>query len=127
MGFKMEKNNSLFGNIVKGSVIAIISTFIMLVIFSTLLTYTNISEQVINPVLIVIISISILIGSSIGNKKIKKNSTVYGALVGIIYILVMFIISNILNNSFSITLANIVFLGIGMVLGILGAIIGVNK
>ena len=57
----------------KGVGIAFIVTLIALVIFSLVLTYTNVSESVINPVIMIITGISILIGSSIGNSKIKKN------------------------------------------------------
>lgn len=123
----MENNSKFFVNILKSSGIALISTFIMLIIFSTLLTYTNISEQVINPVLIVIISISILIGSSIGNRKTSNNSTFKGALVGAIYMVFMLLISNIFNSDFSLKPVNFIFLGIGVIFGILGAIIGANK
>ena len=62
-----EKNNSLL-NIVKGVAISIGFTFIALFIFSCLLVYTNINENLMQPIVIVITAISILLGSSIGNK-----------------------------------------------------------
>ena len=52
-------------NIAKGVGISLLTTFILLLIFATMLTYTQISETIINPVIIVITAISILIGSSI--------------------------------------------------------------
>ena len=75
----MEKTMT---NIAKGVGISLLTTFILLLIFATILTYTQISESVINPVIIIITAISILIGSSIGNIKIRKNGLVNGALIG---------------------------------------------
>ena len=56
----MEKN---INNIAKGVGIALLATFILLIIFAAILTYTQISESIMNPVIIVITAISILLGS----------------------------------------------------------------
>lgn len=114
-------------NIAKGVGISLLTTFILLILFASLLTYTQISETIINPVIIVITAISILIGSSIGNIKIKKNGLLNGALIGGIYILTIYFISSILNWKFGLEIQSIIMIVIGMIFGILGGIIGVNK
>ncbi len=48
-------------NIAKGVGIALLTTFLLLIIFASLLTYTQISEAIINPVIIVVTAVSILI------------------------------------------------------------------
>ena len=60
-------------NILKGVLISLISTLILLLIYSIILTYTSIGENTMGPVVIIITAISILIGSSIGSFKINKN------------------------------------------------------
>lgn len=120
----MEKT---INNIAKGVGISLLTTFILLLIFATMLTYTEISETIINPIIIVITAISILIGSSIGNLKIKKNGLVNGALIGDIYIFTIYLISSILNWKFGLEIQSIIMIVIGMIFGILGGIIGVNK
>ncbi len=117
----------MYKNIAKGIGIALISTFILLIIFSILLTYTNISEKVITPVILVVTAISILIGSSIGNIKIKKNGIINGALVGGTYILILYLISSLLNWNFSLNVQSIIMIVVGIIFGILGGIVGVNK
>ena len=47
-------------NIFKGVGISLALTMILLLIFSTILTYTNVSESTIPPVIIIITAISIL-------------------------------------------------------------------
>ena len=111
----------------KGVGIAFIVTLIALVIFSLVLTYTNVSESVINPVIMIITGISILIGSSIGNSKIKKNGLLNGALIGACYFIIIYLISSLLNWKFMLDLQSIVMIAIGIFFGILGGIIGVNR
>lgn len=78
---EVSKNTNLI-NILKGLGIALITNFIFLLILAIILTYTNVSESVINPTIIIITAISILIGSSISNMKIKKNGLINGGVIG---------------------------------------------
>ena len=123
----MEKGNNQFLNIIKGVGIAFISTIVLLLIFAAILTYTNIQENTINPVIMVITAISILIGSSIGNIKIKKNGLANGGIIGGLYMIIIYFISSILNWKFALDLQSIIFILIGITFGIFGGIIGVNK
>jgi len=110
----------------KGSIIAIILTVILLLIFALLLTYTPISENTINPVIIVISGISILVGSSISTLKIRKNGLVNGALVGLIYILTIYLISSITGTGFAINIYSLIMIIVSIITGMIGGIIGVN-
>ena len=127
----MEKtdklNNKNYINILKGLGIALIITFIFLLILAIVLTYTTASEDIINPTIITITAISILIGSSISNMKIKKNGLINGGIVGGLYIILIYLFSSILNESFTLTIQSIVMIVIGIAFGVLGGIIGVNK
>ena len=82
---KKEAKENLI-RIIKGSGVALGITLLLLFIFAVLLTYTNIAESVIKPVIIIVTAISILIGSSLSTLKIKKNGLLNGAIVGFIYI-----------------------------------------
>lgn len=114
-------------SIAKGVGISLITTFILLIIFSILLTYTNINENTITPVIIVVTAISILIGSSIGNMKMQKNGILNGGLVGCLYILILYLISSLLNWNFGLNVQSIIMVIVGVIFGIFGGIVGVNK
>lgn len=122
-----ENGKGTVKNIFKGIGISMIFTVVCLLIFSFVLTFTNISESTITPVIIVVTAISILIGSSLGNTKIKKNGILNGALVGGGYILILYLISSTLNVRFSLNMQSVIMIAVGVVFGILGGIIGVNK
>ena len=111
----------------KGLLISFIMTILILLIFSIILTLTIISEKTIVPVIIISTAISILIGSSISNIRIKKNGILNGALIGGGYILILYLLSSILNARFNLNIQSIIMISVGVVFGILGGIIGVNK
>lgn len=121
-----EEMKQNFIRIIKGSVIAIILTLILLFIFAIVLTYTNIQETVIPPVIIVITAISILVGSSISTLKIKKMGLINGALVGLIYILTIYILSSITGTGFTLQIQTIIMIVSSIIAGMIGGIIGVN-
>ena len=68
------KENNIIARIGKGILIAMIITIVSLIIFSIILANTNITENVVNPVIMIITAISILVASSIENTKIKKKN-----------------------------------------------------
>ncbi len=121
-----ERGN-IFFYILKGVIISLIFTLICLFVFSCLLVYTDISENFMQPVVIVITGVSILLGSSIGNRKADKNGIVNGFLVGFIYIFCIYIISSIVNGgNFMLNMQSLIMIGIGLLGGIIGGVIGVN-
>lgn len=124
----MEDNmKKRFINIIKGVIISIIFTLILLAIFSIILTYTKISEEFSTPVIIVITAISIFIGSSISNSKLNKNGLLNGAFIGGIYLISIYFLSGIINRNFTLTSQSIITIISGMICGMFGGVIGVNK
>ena len=120
------ENNKPIISIIKGTLISFLTTIIAITVFAVLLTYTNLSENTIQPVIITVTGISILIGSSIGTRKIRKNGLITGAGIGVSYILIIYFISSIMNSNFSLSWISAIMIGVGIVGGVLGGIIGVN-
>lgn len=114
-------------NIVKGMLISFVSTLILLFVFAIFLTYTSISEVVIPSVIIVITIISILLGSSISTIKIKKNGIVNGGIIGLCYILMLYIISSIVHTGFALNIYSIIMIILSIFAGMIGGIVGVNR
>lgn len=122
---KVNLNNNII-KVIKGSIISFLISVILLFIFASLLVYTSLQETTIKPVVIIISIVSILIGSSLSSIKIKKNGIVNGALVGLIYILTLYILSSIVFIGFNLNIYSIIMI-IGAILsGMVGGIIGVN-
>lgn len=120
-----EKNSSIV-KVAKGSIIAILITLLFLSIYAVLLSTTDISETTIVPVVLVITGISILIGSSMSTVSIKNKGMINGFLVGLIYIIVLYIISSLMLVGFELNSNSIIMILIGAVTGMIGGVIGVN-
>ncbi len=113
--------------IIKGVIISIITTIILLFIFSVILTYTNLSEKMTTPFIIVITALSIFIGSSLGNIKIKRHGLLNGAIIGAVYLIFIYLISGIINKTFTLNIQSIILIISSMICGMIGGIIGINK
>ena len=120
-----EKNSSIV-KVAKGGIIAILITLLFLSIYAVLLSTTDISETTIVPVVLVITGISILIGSSMSTVSIKNKGMINGFLVGLIYIIVLYIISSLMLVGFELNSNSIIMILIGAVTGMIGGVIGVN-
>lgn len=127
----MEKTNQseLTTNmmkILKGSVCAFIISIIGFIIFAGILTCTNVKENIIPSVVIIISLISLLIGSYISARKIKKRGIINGAIVGIIYIISIYILSSISLVGFSLNVYSIIMIIGAVIAGMIGGVAGVN-
>lgn len=120
---KDEKN---FSNILKGSIISIIITLVFLVIFSLVIANTNVKESTIIPGIIIISAMSLLIGSIISTLKVSKKGLLNGALVGLIYIIILYILSSFVNQNFEINVKCLIMIVTSIIMGMIGGIIGIN-
>lgn len=124
---QVSEDTNSFMKILKGSVISIIISMILLSLFAILLTYTNINENTMPTVIIIITALSILIGSQISTRSIKKNGIVNGILVGVIYVTFLYLLSSIVSKNFSMNNNSIIMIATSIAIGGLGGIIGVNR
>lgn len=124
---QVEKSNNVPIKIAKGLVISFLVTLITIFIFSIVLTYSNISESIIPVTLLVLTFISILIGTIISMKNTSKNGLINGGIIGVVYVLTLYIISSSLNTGFALNGYTIGMIASGIVAGIIGGIIAVNS
>lgn len=110
----------------KGIGISMILTLMMILILSMVLSFSNIKESVIMPTVIFISSFSILIGGFLVAKRMENKGIVYGSILGLIYMLILYLISSIMNFDFSLNGNSIVMITFGVVGGAIGGILGVN-
>ena len=113
--------------ILKGSGISAAITLIGLLAYSGILTFTSLGENTMNPVVIILVAISILIGSGITTSKIRKMGLLNGGLVGLIYIGAIYLISSITGKGFSLNTYSTIVIIASIIAGMLGGIIGVNR
>lgn len=109
-----------------GVVIATVLTMIFILIFSLILAKTNFNEMYIDSVITIISAVSILIGTSVSTRKIKKGGAIKGALISIIYSIILYVFSSVITNNYALSTGSIWMITITTILGIIGGIIGIN-
>ena len=122
-----ENNSNGIVIILKGTLISIIATIVLLMIFATVLTYSNINENSMPTVIIVLTAFFSLVNNQITTLQIKRNGIVNGALVGALYSLALYLISSIISKDFSLNIYSIIMMATSILIGGIGGIIGVNK
>ena len=101
--------------IIRELILSILLSLILIFILSILLFKTSISEEIIKPATMGIVIISLMIGAFRISKAKKQKGILYGSLLGIIYMFILYLVSSFANFEF--------YLGID---GAVGGIIGVN-
>jgi len=117
MSEEVESHLSNVKRVVKGSLVAIVMSIILLIIFSILLTYTRLGENTIPIVTLAITGISILVGSGIAGSRIKKNGLLMGMAVGAIYILSIYLLSSIISGNFGMSLFSMIMILVSIATG----------
>ncbi len=124
MNSKKNNNYGLF--LVKSIGFSYIVTLVLFILFAIILTYTNISESIIPVVNSIIMIIAIAFGAIYMTTKICSKGWLNGAIVGILYVVILIIISSIVNKPFKIDVFILLKIVIGFITGTVAGMIGVN-
>lgn len=122
----LVKNKTKIRYLLKGLLLSIIITIALLILISVLLKFTSLSESKLPHLNNVTMIISIVVSGIYVAFKIKENGWLNGAIVGIMYSLVIIFLSLIFvkeNNSVMFIMTRIV---LSTVTGIIGGMIGIN-
>ncbi len=120
------ENKICAGTILKSVVFAYIITIITFFVFAIIITYSNVSETTIPIVVIITTIVSIIISSVKVGKKVKTKGWLNGALSGLTYALILYIISSLAISGFSFDKYVLCTFILGAVSGAFGGILGVN-
>lgn len=105
------------GGLLKGSVVAILITLISILLFAVILKFFELSDAIIMPINQVIKVLSILFGVKVMLKNCKEKGLIKGALLGILYTLISYLIFSLLSRSFIFDLSVIFDVVFGCVIG----------
>ncbi len=106
--------------------LSILISVALIFILSILLSETSLSETVIVPATIGIVSFSLLVcGFRISRIK-KEKGILYGSMLGLIYMIILYLISSLINLKFNLNINSIIMIALGILGGAIGGIIGVN-
>ncbi len=124
---KLKVNSNLLLNVLKGAIIAVSFSLVFILIFALLIKLFNISDSVITPVNQVLKIVSIFLGCFFALKKFPQKGLITGALIGIVYTVLAFLIFSALGRTFMLNLSFLNDLTFSLIIGGLCGIFLVNK
>lgn len=123
---KTHKDNSTFFRILKGSLIALVFSLILVLVFAFVLRFIPISDNLISPINQVIKGISILFGTIFALKKSKEMGLISGLLIGFLYTVLAFLTFSILSGDFTFSSTILNDLLFASIIGGISGIIAIN-
>lgn len=123
---KAHKDNSVFSNILKGALIALVVSLLLVLLFAFVLRFIPISDSLISPINQVIKGVSILIGAIFGLKKSKEMGLISGLIIGFLYTVLAFVTFAVLSGNFAFSAAVLNDLLFASIIGGISGIIAVN-
>lgn len=115
-----------FTNLMKGLLMSYIVTIPAFMLFALILANVNFPQRLINPCVVVITIASVLTAGIVSTKGIKDKGWLNGGIVGLVYMLMLYIASSIAYKSFKIDKYVVTMTVIGILAGAIGGIAGIN-
>lgn len=124
--YSKDKNASSILAIGKGVILAYIISIICLVIYGLLLAVTGLSESSMPTVIMVITMVSIALAGIYSAVKVESKGWLNGAIVGLVYMIVLFLLSVLFGTGISLDKFVLFRMFMGLITGALAGIIGIN-
>lgn len=120
-----DNNKGLF-SLAKGTVFAYFITVTVFIIYGVLLTYTDVTEENLQMVVMITTVVSVLISGFISARGVNSKGLLYGMLAGIIYSTIMIMIGLCILPAIQFNFKFVMILILSICGGGVGGIIGIN-
>lgn len=123
----MSKMKDTFIPILKGLLAGIIAIVILYGIFSILMSALDSPNKYTYPATLIGLIISLPIAGFTAVKVSDNKKPAIGGFCGLVYIILLFIVSSVMNKDFSIGLNTLILLIIGVAAGTIGGLLYINR
>ncbi len=113
-------------SVLKGILAAYIITIPAFMLFALILSNTDFPHRLITPAVVVTTIVSVLTAGSVSTKGIRNKGWLNGSMVGLIYMMLLYIFSSLIFKNFTIDKYVVTMTVIGILTGAIGGIIGIN-
>lgn len=122
---KISINKNFLFDILRATIIAVIVSLVLVLVFSLIVNLVDVNEKIILPINEAIKIISILAGCFIGFKE-QRSGAFKGAITGLLYTLLSILIFGIISHSVKINALSLIDIALGIVAGAISGILTVN-
>ncbi len=120
---RIANSSNSFLTILKGAMNALIVSLLSILLFAFIIKLTSLSDGLIKPINQVIKVLSILCGCFFAFKKDGEKTLLKGALIGVVYTILAYILFSALNGKFEFSVSLIFDVLFSLALGVICAII----
>ncbi len=117
---------NIITNIIKPQIIAILITAIVFIGMAILLTYTDFDESKVSTISLICTAVATLISGFDTAASFGKKGFIWGAISGIIYSFIIFIICILSGADFTFDFGKLTTIIISIAGGMIGGVLGVN-
>lgn len=113
-------------SLLKGLLVSYIITIPAFMLFALILANTDFPQRLTTPAVVVTTLVSVLTAGAISTKGIRNRGWLNGSIVGLIYMIILYVLSSLVYNDFSIDKYVVTMTIIGILAGAIGGIVGIN-
>ncbi len=113
-------------SVVRGIIVSYIITIPVFALFALILSNTDFPEKFISTAVVITTIISVLTAGTTSTRGLKNRGWLNGSIVGFIYMLILYLLSSLIFNNFTIDKYVITMTVIGVLTGAIGGILGIN-
>jgi|GEM_PF-311278 len=110
----------------KSLLVCLIISFVMILLYALILSFTSISDASMSKVTQSIMIISVAISSAYGSKRTRRRGWLFGSVLGAVFAILLIPFGMALGQEFTMDIYLIAKLLVSAVVGAIGGIIGVN-
>lgn len=122
---KLSVNKHFFFDLIRSTIVAVIISLVLVLVFALIVNLANVNENIILPVNEAIKVVSLLIGCFIGFRDMRSG-VFKGAITGLLYTLLSILVFGIISHSVKFNLLSLVDVALGIIAGAISGILVVN-
>lgn len=120
-----DKSNT-YSVMLKSLLICFIISFVMILIYALILSFSSISDASMSKVTQTILIISVAIASAYGGKKMRRKGWMFGSVLGLIFSILLIPFGMAVGQAFDMDMFLVLKMLVTAAVGAIGGIIGVN-
>ena len=120
----LEKNKFIF--IAEGVLRGIILTTILFLVLASIMTFTEANNSFTSVFYLLTTLVSIMYGAVYSAKKIQRRGWLVGLAIAIMYMIILYVVSIMSNNSTGMDSSRIIRTVLALVVGTLSGMLGIN-
>jgi putative membrane protein (TIGR04086 family) len=112
--------------IIMGILVSYAITLPITAVFAYILMFTDFPQKYLPTAVIITTLLSIVIAGWVSTKNVKSKGWLNGGIVGIVYVLILYLVSSVVYRDFSVNMHVVTLFFIGILTGSIGGILGIN-